>query len=287
MLTASATDAGGCAGRWTMRDPSKLPSERTTSPVSITCLKWRRSSYTCCSGDSPKSLATHLPSDAARRVVAHLDVDLRAPPARRGHEPHRPGVVHVAADATATRSARSGRSSVISASHSTVIPAGAFAFQCDRPFAVGLHGLQVAHDPRQVPEVAPEAVELLGGPVDRDRLVRRPPGRRPAPAGRVGTAAELDGVVGVQRRDADDGRGGRRHPVRLRRPGGHRAAQHREVDASPATRAQTQPAGRRLVRMPMPQASSCRPTSRRMVLVGAIPLGADEAARCPRGAAAR
>jgi len=42
--------------------PSGLPSERTTSPVSTTCLNRRRSSRTCWSGAPPKSLATMCPS---------------------------------------------------------------------------------------------------------------------------------------------------------------------------------------------------------------------------------
>src|SRR4029453_334746 len=47
-------------GPWPI--PPRLPSERTTSPVSITCLKRRRSSRTCCCGSSPNHFATVAPA---------------------------------------------------------------------------------------------------------------------------------------------------------------------------------------------------------------------------------
>src|SRR5581483_9265441 len=45
--------------------PEGWPSTEGVSPASITCLKWRRSSATCCAGSSPKSFATSEPSEPA------------------------------------------------------------------------------------------------------------------------------------------------------------------------------------------------------------------------------
>ena len=141
----------------------------------------------------------------------------------------------------------------------------------------------MAHDPRQVLEVAPEAIELLGRPVDRDRLVHVHRAACRLLVGRGGASAELDGVVCVQGRDADDGRGGRRHPPRLRGSGGHRAAEHREMrrvsgharpdPAGGPARAQDADAAGQFLQAHSPQD---RP-------VGAVAPGADE----PRNAAAR
>ena len=167
------------------RDPSRLPSERTTSPVSITCLKRRRSSCTCCSGSSPNSLATARAERAARRVVAQLDADLGAASAGRRLEARPSRRCRTSAPGSERQAISSfGRSSVISASHSTVVPAGALRLPVRAPLVEHLHRLEVAHEPRQVLEVAPEAVELLGGPVDRDRLVHLDRGRSPGRAAR-------------------------------------------------------------------------------------------------------
>jgi hypothetical protein len=83
---------------------------------------------------------------------------------------------------------------------------------------------------------------------------------------RLGATAELDSVIGVDRHDAGDGRRGRGHPLRLRRSGGERPAEECEMSRVPGHAAQTQPAGRRVPRIPRPQASSCRPTNCMMVL---------------------
>ena len=58
--------------------PSRLPSERTTSPVSITCLKRRRSSRSCCARLLAEQLGDRRARLAGRRVVAQLDVDFGA-----------------------------------------------------------------------------------------------------------------------------------------------------------------------------------------------------------------
>jgi hypothetical protein len=130
----------------------------------------------------------------------------------------------------------------------------------------------------------PAAVEFLFGPVDRDRLMHLQGATAPRRARGILVPAELDGIVGVDRRDSGDGCGRCRYLLQISGAGGHRPAEHREMDASPATRAQTQPAGRREPGMPIPQASSCRPTSRMIASSARSPLAPMKRAS-PRDAA--
>ena len=110
-----------------------VASESTISPVSITCLKWRRSSMHLLPGLLAEELRDLGAELAERRLVLQLDAHLGAASAGRGLEAHGAGVVDVGVVASsARRSARSDGPRVVSASHSTVVPAGAFAFQCER-----------------------------------------------------------------------------------------------------------------------------------------------------------
>ena len=59
-----------------------------------------------------------------------------------------------------------GTSAMIVASHSTVVPAGPFATQCERPSPRSLNRLEMFHEARQVLEVAPETVNLFRRTID-------------------------------------------------------------------------------------------------------------------------
>ena len=82
-------------------------------------------------------LAEQLRDDGARtparRAVAQVDHDLRAPPARGVAEAHRAGVLDVGALEGPPGISSPSRSSTISASQRTVDPAGPVASQCERP----------------------------------------------------------------------------------------------------------------------------------------------------------
>ena len=59
---------------------------------------------------------------------------------------------------------------MVSASHSTVVPAGALAVQRERLLSRTCHRFEVSHEAGKVLEVVPEPVHLVPGPVDGQGL---------------------------------------------------------------------------------------------------------------------
>ena len=83
----------------------------------------------------PGFLAEECRDDGAEsttgRVIFHADPDEGTAPARRCFKAHAAGMVRSAPASRRQAIRASGRSSVISASHSTVVPAGPCATQCE------------------------------------------------------------------------------------------------------------------------------------------------------------
>ena len=201
----------------------------------MTCLKRRRSSCICCARAPRRRASRQRAERARRRVVAQLDAHLRAAPARRrprsarSRSSRRP---HPSSERHAISSF--GRSSMISASHSTTVPAGAFATQCERARRSARTDSRCAHEARQVLEVAPEAVDLLRRAVDRDRSSRRASrlGRRAsAPLERAGSQRTSSAVTPA------DGRRGRGQPAAAGRGEANAAPRSaRSIDVAPDAR---------------------------------------------------
>ena len=153
--------AGCCGNSWRARLPPGAPSERTTSPVSMTCLNRRRSSSSCWCGLLAEVLG-HRPAErAGRDVVAQGHADLGAASPGAGTNGTSPEF-GTSASPTERQAIRSpGTSSVVSASHSTVTANGALACQWLVPASGHPDLVQVRHERGESAEVAPEGVDLL------------------------------------------------------------------------------------------------------------------------------
>jgi len=187
----------GWAGRWwswlEARAPAGLPSDRTISPTSMSCLNRRRSSAICWPGSSPRSFATATAAGPPGRVVVKADVDLGAPVAGRRDEPGASGVVDLRpVDGTP------GDQTVRTILDDLGVPLDVGP---RRPLGLPVrmsvedpHRVQVVHERRQALEVMPSLVDLRRRPPDGGarRHVRRVPGLG-RPAFRLGHGGLLTG----------------------------------------------------------------------------------------------
>ena len=144
------------------------PSVVGISPASSNCLKRRRSSRIVWFGSSPKSFATAAPSFPPGGLYCRCTVT--RVPCGSSSKFTEPAVEIVDPSSDCQPITLFSTSLMMRASHSTRIPAGPFATQCEIAFLAHRDGLEVLHELRQVLEVAPEPVQLAQRPVDRHRL---------------------------------------------------------------------------------------------------------------------
>ena len=150
--------------------PARLPSDRTTSPVSITCLKRRRSSRSLLARlfaeqlrDQCSRRCRRAGRSAGRRALRCRDRRARRQSARSHRSAHR------LPSTERQDSSSPDRSSVISASHSTV-PPGAVATQCDRPPGPVVTDSRWIMNSGRRSSARQSVVHLLAWPIDRDAL---------------------------------------------------------------------------------------------------------------------
>src|SRR3954454_11933898 len=129
----SSTSDRGCAGccgnSWRARLPHGAPSDRTTCPVSMTCLIRRRASSRCWDGSSPKYLASAFPRPPPGASYVKVTCTSVLVPSGACTKLTSPELATSAPSVERQDRRLAGTSSVVSASHSTSRSNGALTFQ--------------------------------------------------------------------------------------------------------------------------------------------------------------